>query len=59
MYTKTHAHAVNIHEMVLVVLEVSIKSICSTTVSALKLMAKSEQSIKYGRNDFNMAIYLL
>jgi len=44
--------------MVLAIIEVSIKSICSTTESALRLMAIIEHRIKYGRNDFDMVIIL-
>lgn len=54
---KTIRMSFSIHEMVLAVIEVSIKSICSTTESALRLMAIIENRIKYGRNYFNMAIY--
>ena len=42
--------------MLLVVVEVSIKPICRTTESALRLMAIIEHRIKYGRNDLNMVI---
>lgn len=43
--------------MVLAMIEVSIKFICSTTESALRLMAIIEHRIKYGKDDFNMVIY--
>ena len=54
---KTIRMSFSIHEMVLAVIEVSIKSICSTTESALRLMAIIENRIKYGRNYFYMVIY--
>ncbi|CAH1194377.1 hypothetical protein NTGBS_180009 [Candidatus Nitrotoga sp. BS] len=57
MYTKDHAHTVNIHETALTVIEVSIKFIWIAIETALRLIATIEHN-KYSSNDFSMVFTL-